>query len=192
MDLPPLPSQAAWRHVGVRTGFEVLWPTSIGDVHRLRGSSTGEEDGAGWVASYDVETGGDWRTRQAVVRAGGRDGQGEVLLERDDLDRWSVDGLHWPELDGCADVDLECSVATNTLPLHRLPLVAGVSVRVDAAFVGLDLRVQRLEQTYELVEVTDDRILVAYTSPTFDVAFTLSFDACGLVVDYPDLAVRHR
>ncbi|MDO9456787.1 putative glycolipid-binding domain-containing protein [Nocardioides sp.] len=191
MRLAPLPSQASWRHAGLRDGFEVVWPVSIGSVHRLRGATTGVEDGAGWTVSYDVELGADWCTRTAVVRASGRDGSGEVLLERDEDDRWSIDGLYQPELDGVADVDLESSAVTNTLPLHRLHLERGSAMRVDSAFVGLDLRVQRIVQTYELVEHTDERITVAYTSATFDVACTVTFDGSGLVTDYPDIAVRH-
>ena len=191
MHLEPLPSQASWRHAGTRDGFEVVWPTTVGDVHLLRGATTGVEGGAGWTVSYDVTLGPDWRTRTAVVRTSGRDGTGEVLLERDDDDRWSIDGLHWPDLDGIGDVDLEGSAVTNTFPLYRLDLEPGSRVQVESAFVGLDLRVARLVQTYELLERTDDRIVLGYSCDRFGVACTLTFDASGLVLDHPGIAERH-
>jgi uncharacterized protein len=65
-------------------------------------------------------------------------------------------------------------------------------VDVPAAFVRAeDLAVVRLEQSYRCVHRTEDRIVVAYTSTTFDVACDLVLDRSGLVVEYPGLGRRH-
>ena len=190
MLLDPLPSQASWQHRGVRDAFEVVWPTSVGDAHRLRGATTGVEAGAGWTVSYDVELDAAWRTRTVVVRVVGRDGAGEVLLERDDADRWSVDGLHWPDLDGVSDVALESSVATGTLPLQRLDLHVGEPMAVDAVLVRLDLRVARVRQTYELLERDDGAVAIACAPAAPGRARTVVHDSAGLVTDDPEVATR--
>lgn len=107
--------------------------------------------------------------------------------------RWTVNGTERPDLDGCADVDFESSVVTNTLAVHRIDLASTTPVRVPAAFVRADdLRVERLEQTYLCTSRTEDRIVFDYTSATFDLAFELVFDASGLVTDYPGIGARHQ
>lgn len=88
------------------------------------------------------------------------------------------------------NVDLESSAVTNTLPVHRLSLPLGEPSDVPAAFVrATDLRVERLEQTWERLETAGQ---VAYTSSTFDVRCTLTYDGSGLVVDHPGIAQRLR
>ncbi len=79
-----------------------------------------------------------------------------------------------PELDGCLDVDLESSVCTNKLPVHRLHLGVGQAGDVPAAYVrALDLRVERLEQRY--VRAADDQKhqRYDYSAPVFDFAARL-------------------
>jgi hypothetical protein len=102
-----------------------------------------------------------------------------------------VDGVPRPDLAGCVDVDLESSLVTNTLPLHRLDLARGETTEVPAAFVRAeDLSVERIEQTYRLVEQTAGRYVVAYESATFDFTADLVYDAAGLILSYPGLGRR--
>lgn len=192
MQLAPPPRSAAWRHISARDGFEVTFCESTPDGWRLRGETSAVEQGAAWAVAYAIETGGEWRTRRVEVRLRGVAGDSALLLEQPGDGRWLVDGRPEPLLDGCVDVDLESSVVTNTLPVHRLDLADGFLRAAPAAFVRAhDLRVERLEQTYQLLAPTSEGLMVAYTSPTFDVACTLRYDAAGLVLDYPGLAVRH-
>src|SRR4051812_16662240 len=169
MRFAPLPAAAAWTHLGVRAGFEVLFASRDEAGRRLVGATTAREGEAFWSVGHDLELDAAWRTRRARVtrprRAGtaggapgrgpgggrarvtslGRAGTARVTLERDPDDRWTVDGTPRPDLTGCVDVDLESSAVTNTLPVHRLDFVAGRSVAVAAAFVHAeDLRVERL------------------------------------------------
>lgn len=96
-----------------------------------------------------------------------------------------------PELEGCFDVDFESSAVTNTLPLHRLDFIEGVGVDVPAAFVRADdLRVERLEQRYTLMEADREQILFHYESSTVDFACDLRYDSSGLVLKYPGIAIR--
>ncbi len=80
---------------------------------------------------------------------------------------------------------------TNTLAVHRMQLALGVRASAAAAYVRVpDLRVERLEQTYRRTPDVEGQQRYDYTAPAFDVACVLSFDAAGLVLDYPGIAVR--
>lgn len=114
-------------------------------------------------------------------------GRHETVLRSDGEGRWTVDGLHAPHLDGIVDVDLEASVCTNTLPIHRLTMPLGEEVEAPAAFVrALDLSVSRLEQTYR----RRDERRYGYTSANGTFRAVLEYDAAGLIIDYPGIAVR--
>jgi uncharacterized protein len=189
----PLPTFAAWRHVSARDGFEVMFTDRVRGGCRIRGVTTAVENDQAWSVGYTIQTSSTWRTLLLEAHCVGPAGERTLVLEQVDDGRWVVNHTAAPQLDGCADVDLESSVVTNTLPVHRLALAEGVSHQVPAAFVRAeDLTVHRLEQTYELITITSEGLAVAYSSPTFDFACTLRYDAAGLVLDYPELAVRHR
>lgn len=130
---------------------------------------------------YRVETDAKWVTRRARVRMSAGPMVRERVLVRDDAGRWLVDGTHRVELDGCEDVDVRVTPATNTLPIRRLAPAVHQVVEVRAAWVGLpDLQVAPLEQSYELV----DEDLYRYRSGDF--AADLVVDDAGLVLRYGD------
>lgn len=186
MKLTALPVAASWTHTGVRVGFEVLFTGS----GRLRGRTSARESDGLWYVGYDVTVDAEWTTRKVRAVNSTADGDREVVLERD-TDGWTVDGTARPDLDGCVDVDFESSAVTNTLPIHRLSFGAGTSYEVPAAFVRAeDLSVERLEQRYTLVRAEHDRFVFHYESSTFDFECELTYDASGLVLDYPGIAVR--
>jgi hypothetical protein len=193
MRLSELPAVATWQHTGVRTGYEVLFVQTSPAGVRLRGVTTAVEEHAAWSVSYRIDLDDRWRTRRAEVVTATADAERRVAIHRSDDDRWTVNGVPQPALDGCVDVDLESSSVTNTLPVHRLPFARGAPVSVPAAFVWAnDLRVQREEQTYTLTGATAEDISFHYESPTFDFRCELTFDAAGLILHYPGLARRHR
>ncbi|MEO6627084.1 MAG: putative glycolipid-binding domain-containing protein [Aquihabitans sp.] len=119
-------------------------------------------------------------------------GQRETRLDADGLGRWDVLGTRMPELDGCLDVDLESSVLTNTMPVHRLDLQVGQSGPAPAAYVrALDLGVERLEQQY--VHAADgDSGSYDYHAPSLDFRCRLLYDSSGLALEYPGIATRVR
>jgi hypothetical protein len=118
------------------------------------------------------------------------EGVASVHIETAGAGRWSVDGVHRPELEGCLDVDLESSALTNTFPVHRLALPVGGEANAPAAYVRvLDLGVERLEQHYTRVQ-DEGALRFDYDAPQFDFRCRLLYDTAGLVVDYPDIAIR--
>jgi hypothetical protein len=179
---PDLPAFAAWRFVGAVDGFEVVYPRA----GRLRGYTSAVEDGQAYAVRYDILLDEHWRTREARVASDTVAGPRETVLVSDGEGRWMVDGQPAPQLDGLIDVDIEASACTNTLPVHRVALARNEMTEVPAAYVrALDLSVIRLDQTYRR---RDDR-RYDYTSEA-DFRATLEYDAAGLIVDYPGIAVR--
>ena len=176
-----LPQFAAWRFVGAVDGFEVVY---LG-AGRIRGHTSAVEDGRAYAVSYEISLDG-WTTREVHVRSDTVDGPRSTVLLSDGAGRWTVDGVPAPHLDGLADVDLEASACTNTLPVHRLAMPVGEVVTASAAYVqATDLVVRRLDQTYRRL---DDRRF-AYTSEGGFEA-VLTYDDSLLVVDYPGIATR--
>ena len=113
------------------------------------------------------------------------------MLEHDGAGAWRVDGVAAAHLTGCLDVDLEASVVTNTLPLHRLALRVSDRADVPAAYVrALDLAVERLEQSYRRLPDGSTGQRYRYRADAFGVTCELEYDPAGLVIEYPGLAVR--
>jgi hypothetical protein len=189
MELLAMPAAASWTHGGARVGFEVLFV----DGSRLRGRTSAREGASTWYVGYQIDVDADWRTRSVHAVNSTVPGDREVVLGRTTDDRWTVNGVARPDLDGCQDVDFESSAVTNTLPVHRLPFVLGETFEVPAAFVQADdLTVVRIEQRYRLLSSDDQRHVFHYQSATFDFECELTFDASGLVLDYPGIATRDR
>lgn len=191
MRLTTPPAGASWTHTGARAGFEVAFFTPLSAGYRVTGHTTAHESSALWAVGYDVTVDGSWST--VAVRASNLTATGErkLTLTRDPGGTWSANGEVRRELDGCCDVDFESSAVTNTLPLHRFDFIEGVGVDVPAAFVRADdLRVERLEQRYTLIEAGPEHILFHYESSTFEFACDLRYDSSGLVVEYPGIAIR--
>ena len=167
----------AFRHLGVRDGFEVAWfaPTL------LRGGSTFVEAGAGHHIAYEITLAADGSTSAATIRSL----DGVVNLTRSD-GTWAVDGVERRDLADCPDVDLESSAVTNALPVARLGLAIGESGRALAAWVRADLTLERLEQTYTRL----DERRYDYVSHYDGFRAVLAYGDDGLIVDYPGIAAR--
>ena len=177
-----LPSFAAWRFVDAVDGFEVVYAES----GRLRGHTSAVEDGQAYAVGYEITVDDRWRTREVRVSSDTVAGVRRTVLLSDGEGRWSIDGVDAPHLDGLLDVDLEASACTNTLPVHRLALPAGQETVASAVYVrAFDLSVRRLDQTYRRL----DEHSFDYASEG-DFRAVLTYDAAGLVIDYPGIAVR--
>ena len=191
MGFADLPQAAAWRHQQARTGFEVVHFRRWGTGWQLIGGTTAVEGGVPWTVEYTLDVDPTWVTRRAAVSGRSPLGARSTVLEAVAVGRWLVDGLPAPDLDGCLDVDLESSAMTNALPVHRLGLAVGRRASAPAAYVrAVGLGVDRLEQSYTRLHDDGVHQQYHYKSPASDFSCQLVFDAAGLVLDYPGIAVR--
>jgi uncharacterized protein len=162
-----------------------------GSGRRVDGATTAVEDGEAWLVRYCITLDSDWTTRSARVVGQSAAGVREATLEADAAGRWRINGAAAPALDGCLDVDLESSALTNAFPVHRLGLGIGEQAQAPAVYVrAVHLAVERLEQRHERLQDDDDRQRYSYSAPRFEFSCELLYDATGLVLDYPGIAVR--
>ena len=186
-----LPTTAAWRHLDARVGFEVVFLHREPDGYRLEGHSTAVEDREAWSVRYALTLDHGWATRSAHIVGRSAAGTNEVRLEGDGAGGWRTNGSPTPQLAGCLDVDLEASAFTNALPVNRLRLEVGQRADAPAVYVRtLDLSVERLEQHYARLEDEGEHRRYDYAAPAFDYQDELIYDEFGLVLSYPDIAVR--
>lgn len=131
--------------------------------------------GAPCEVRYTVSVDQAWRTRHVEVEQAA--GAPMVLDVVDG--RWQVDGEDRPDLDGCLDVDLEFTPATNTLPIRRLDLAVGEGGDLEVAWLRFPhLRVERARQRY--TRLGPDR----YEFRMGDFTAELTVDRFGLVRSY--------
>jgi hypothetical protein len=146
MTTPPL--TALWRRHDL-TGLDAVRLERRHHGWTLDGTVIVEAAGRVARLDYDVRCDDGWRTRRVHVTGWIGAESVHIVLDCDGAGHWKRDGIDQPQLDGCVDVDLAFTPATNTLPLRRLALPVGAIAPVRAAwlrFPGLTLEV--LEQVY--------------------------------------------
>ncbi len=145
-------------------------------------------------AFYFVRTDELFRTREVRVQYA----SGPVLhVEADGCGNWLdlVAGSSLEHLNGCIDVDIGVTPATNTLPIKRLDLLAGESREILAAYVPLPSQIAggfiptHAKQRYTCLEVGR---LYRYEGLFRNFTAELEIDGTGIVLDYPDTFRRHR
>jgi uncharacterized protein len=146
---------------------------------RLAGTAILAVGGAPYAVEYAVGVDAEWRTRSVDVTCN------EVTIELlgDGAGGWSIPGF-----DGCIDMDLGFTPATNTLPIRRLGLEVGDAADLDVVWLRFpELTLERMTQRYERLAEGRYR----YSSPGF--AAELRLDDHGLVLEYEGLwrAIGH-
>jgi uncharacterized protein len=131
---------------------------------------------------YAVVTDRDWRPSEARAAIVTPAGVREIVLRSDHLGGWDVDGRPASHLDGCRDVDLGWTPATNTVPIRRLGLGVGETARITAAWIRFpELDVVANEQRYTRLGHGRWR----YQSGDYDYELVTD-EATGLVLSYGD------
>lgn len=155
--------------------------TAADGGRRLSGTVLLAYDDVPYEVRYTVMTDAGWRTRSVGVHVQGGDGDTHLALLADGDGGWSAKREPVPELEGCLDVDLVVTPATNTLPVRRLDLAVGEVADVEVAWVRFpDLTVEVQAQRYER-EAPD---LYRYSAGPY--AAELVVDDHGLVLDYEE------
>jgi hypothetical protein len=165
-----------WRRLGAgAVGLERCTITERPAGVDLSGIALLALDGKPAEVRWSVGVDHEWVTRRADVHLDVAGSLRVRTLTHDGNGAWQVNGKARPDLDGCLDVDLGITPATNTLPIRRV----GDTAAVDAAWVQFpSLDVSRLSQRYERLGERRWR----YSSGTFKAM--LETTAEGVVVRY--------
>ena len=133
---------------------------------------------------YQVRADRGFRCRSAKVSGYLGRSAVDIRIRSAGSGRWRVDGEVRSDLDGCLDIDLGFTPATNLLVLRRLALAVGEQADAPAAYLSFPrMRFIRLPQHYRRITAAK----VAYESPSHGYAGTLVVSALGAVVRYPGL-----
>ena len=134
--------------------------------------------------SYHVVSDQNWKTVRAKVS--GWVGNDLVELEftvGPDL-KWRLNGIEKPAVEGCIDVDLNFTPATNLLPIRRLNLAVDEAADVKAAWLRFpDFELEPLPQVYKRL----DESTYHYESGDGSFVSVLKVNAVGFVTDYAGL-----
>src|SRR5712692_3363253 len=173
--------------------------------HRLTASGIAIGSSAhGYRLDYKVETRSDFITSGLLVTARGEGWSRRLDLRRLRSARWTArtssrgnaempaSGGDMTAFDEALDCDLALSPLTNSMPvIRRGLLVRGGPVDFLMAWVSVpDLSVHPSRQRYTFLRKSGDISVVRYESESRDFVAELTFDADGLVIDYPGIGRR--
>jgi uncharacterized protein len=167
------------------TDYCSLWHTPEGWL--LKGTVTGAiDEQKPMLATYEIHCDESWLTHRVEVERTIGSEIKTLSLNVQSRGVWRSAGGELPAVNGCDDVDLSITPATNTLVIRRLNLEVGSSASVIAAWVKFpELMVQPLSQRYTRLAKSTYR----YESNTgFSAEITV--DDLGLVVSYPNVWER--
>lgn len=132
---------------------------------------------------YTVRCSSNFHTVSASL--GGSIGARALVFEIErNAGHWQLNGVVVRGLEGCIDLDLGFTPATNLLPIRRLALALGEAASAPAAWLDVSRgSLETLPQWYE--RRAEDKYW--YEAPSVDYAALLAVNAAGFVVDYPKL-----
>ncbi len=162
------------------TDYCALWHTDEGWL--LKGAVIGVlKDQRPTLANYEIHCDEKWLThRVEIERTIGNDVK-NLSLTVESRGVWRGSGQEFCEIQGCEDVDLAVTAATNTLAIKRLNLQVGGSESIVAAWVKFpELTVEPLSQRYTRLTKNAYR----YESTT-GFSAEIVVDDLGLVSAYP-------
>jgi hypothetical protein len=135
---------------------------------------------------YLVICNADWQTRSASVSGWVGDETVCIDISVDEARRWRLNGVEVSAVEGCLDIDLNFSPATNLLPIRRLRLNVGDEVAATAAWLRFpDFRLEPLAQSYRRISGAG----YCYESGGGEFVTQLSVNEVGFVTSYPNLWV---
>jgi uncharacterized protein len=142
---------------------------------------------------YEVECDAGFRVTRLTISVTESASRTRLELAADGDGQWLANGQARPDLDGCIDLDINCTPLTNTLPIRRLDWSAGQARDLDVVYVSVpDLGVRRAAQRYTLLAADAEGELgqrvFRYESGSFRA--DLPVDRHGLVLDYPGIWAR--
>lgn len=146
--MPPM-AVVLWR-VADGSGLERAALRRDGDGFAVDGTALLALRRRPFEVRYRVTTDRQWRTRAVDVTVTTPEREDHIALLADGQGGWTMGAHPLSGVEGCLDVDLGFTPATNTLPIRRLDLPVGGHADIDVAWVAFpSLRVERSAQRYE-------------------------------------------
>jgi len=136
---------------------------------------------------YEIYTNKDWQVVSFALSGMHNDQTLHWKLESDGNGHWTKEGRPADEFKGCIDIDIPLTPFTNSLPINRLKLKQGSAQQIRVLYLDvLEQRISVVRQQYMRLSDTEYH----YENIPNDFEATITVDASGFVVDYPQLFVR--
>lgn len=151
---------------------------------RLEGAAVFRHEGVPACLAYTVDCDAAWQTREGAVQGWTGARRLDFRVERTPAGAWILNGQVVPGLDGCVDLDLGFTPATNLYQLRRVALRVGQAADVPVAWLDVFSGVlDRLQQRYERRTAE----VYWYEAPRFGYFAELLVNTAGFVEKYPSL-----
>jgi hypothetical protein len=151
---------------------------------RLTGTAVFAHERRRCRLDYRVTCDAAWQTLSGKVEGWVGEKIIEIEISVTPRPRWRLNGEECPEVEGCADLDLNFSPSTNLLPIRRLGLGTGQGAEVRAAWLRFpNFTLEPLNQYYTRI----DEAIYRYESAGERFAAELKVSAEGFVTNYPRL-----
>ena len=172
-----------WRGIYL-PGHEACRIFSKSDEWYLEGAAIFSHDHEPCLLAYEVVCQSNWNTVRANVSGWVAKTAVNIDLAVDRDHRWQLNGIEYPTVAGCIDLDLNFSPSTNLLPIRRLKLPVGQGAEVKAAWLRFpSFELEPLSQVYRRIDESTYR----YESGQGRFVADLKVNSVGFVTDYPDL-----
>lgn len=172
-----------WRRLDL-PGHEIGTLEAVDGGWRLSGTALFAHEQRPGRLDYVVTCDAGWRTNAGRVRGAIGERKIDLTISVDAARRWSVNGTESPAVEGCIDIDLGFSPATNLLPIRRLGLEVGAAAEVTAAWLPFpSFQLEPLPQIYR----REGERTYRYESGGGVFVRTLAVNGVGLVTSYPGL-----
>lgn len=171
-----------WRGLYFK-GHEACRLCHLTNERLLEGTAVFDSDDRPCRLSYLIACDSGWNTLRGSVSGwvGDQDVKIEITV---DVRRWTLNGVKKSAVDGCIDLDLNFSPATNLLPIRRLNLEIGQQAEVKAAWLRFpSFELEPLGQVYTRL----DEFTYRYSSAGGSFIRDLTVNEVGFVTDYPGL-----
>jgi hypothetical protein len=172
-----------WRRLDT-AGHDACRLLANDDGWRLQGTAVFRHGGAAACLAYEVACDGAWHTLEGVVRGWADADALDFRVTRLPGGIWTLNDQIVPQLDGCVDLDLAFTPATNLIQLRRVALEVGEAADVPVAWLDVfGGTLETLQQRYERRAVDE----YGYEAPRLSYAEVLRVAADGFVQHYPRL-----
>ncbi len=170
-----------WRRLD-RPGHESARLSKCGAGWRLEGTAVFAHERRPCRLDYQVACDAAWQTLWGKVEGWVGEKVVEIEVSVDPRRRWRLDGEERPEVEGCADLDLNFSPSTNLLPIRRLGLATGQDAEVRAAWLRFpSFTLEPLNQYYTRI----GEAIYRYESAGGRFPAELKVNEEGFVTEYP-------
>lgn len=150
----------------------------------LEGTAVFASDERPCRLDYQIVIDQHWATQGATIQGWVGDTVIDLTIAVDPERRWSLNGSEAPAVQGCIDLDLNFSPATNLLPICRLALHNGQAAPVRAAWLRFpSFALEPLDQEYMRIDAGRYR----YSSADGGFTADLAVRPDGFVTSYAGL-----